>query len=100
MQRWSPRGRPWPRGSPRGHIFKFLALASNPQVLRLEPSSPRKFPCLRFEDSTIFCTVENARNLAENLRKLFLFSASGDRLKIILLLLLMGNGASESATVS
>ena len=20
-QRWSPRGRPWPRGHPRGHIF-------------------------------------------------------------------------------
>ena len=32
-QRWSPRGRPWPRGRPRGHIFKSLALASKPQVL-------------------------------------------------------------------
>ena len=28
-QRWSPRGRPWPRG----HILKSLALASKPQVL-------------------------------------------------------------------
>ena len=28
-QRWSPRGRPWPRG----HILKSLALASRPQVL-------------------------------------------------------------------
>ena len=27
-QRWSPRGRPWPRG----HILKSLALASRPQV--------------------------------------------------------------------
>ena len=27
-QRWSPRGRPWPRG----HILKPLALASRPQV--------------------------------------------------------------------
>ena len=27
-QRWSPRGRPWPRG----HILKFLALASKLQV--------------------------------------------------------------------
>ena len=26
LQRWSPRGRPWHRG----HIFKFLALASKP----------------------------------------------------------------------
>ena len=45
-QRWSPRGRPWPRGRPRGHILKSLALtlaskvkslalalASKPQVL-------------------------------------------------------------------
>ena len=32
-QRWSPRGRPWPRGCPRGHILKYLALASKPQVL-------------------------------------------------------------------
>ena len=33
LQRWSPRGRPWPRGRPRGHILKSLALASKPQVL-------------------------------------------------------------------
>ena len=26
FQRWSPRGRPWPRGRPRGHILKSLAL--------------------------------------------------------------------------
>ena len=39
-QRWSPQGRPWPRGRPRGQIFKSLAskvkslaLASKPQVL-------------------------------------------------------------------
>ena len=31
QQRWSPRGRPWPRGCPRGHILKSLAL--KPQVL-------------------------------------------------------------------
>ena len=29
-QRWSPRGRLWSRGRPRGHIFKSLAL--KPQV--------------------------------------------------------------------
>ena len=33
QQRWSPRGRAWPRGHPRGHILKSLALASKPQVL-------------------------------------------------------------------
>ena len=38
-QRWSPRGRPWPRGRPRGHILKSLALAlaSRPQVLENWP---------------------------------------------------------------
>ena len=53
-QRWSPRGRPWPRGRPRGHILKSLALASKSQVLGLEASSPRKLACPRLEDSTIF----------------------------------------------
>ena len=56
-QRWSPRGRPWPRGRPRGHILKSLALASKPQVLGLglglEALGPRKLPCPRLEDSTI-----------------------------------------------
>ena len=36
-QRWSPRGRPWPQGLPRGHILKSLALASRPQVLENWP---------------------------------------------------------------
>ena len=58
VQRWSPRGRPWPRGRPRGHILKSLALASKPQVLGLslglEALGPRKLPCPRLEDSTIF----------------------------------------------
>ena len=49
-QRWSPRGRPWPRGRPRGHILKslalaskikFLALASKPQVLKIALFSAR-----------------------------------------------------------
>ena len=44
QQRWSPRGRPWPRGRPRWHILKslaskvkFLVLASRPQVLENWP---------------------------------------------------------------
>ena len=41
-QRWCPRGRPWPRGRPRGHILKSLAskvksLASRLQVLENWP---------------------------------------------------------------
>ena len=53
-QRWSPRGRPWRRGRPRGHIFKSLALASKPQVLGLEALGPRKLLCPWLEESTIF----------------------------------------------
>ena len=55
-QRWSPRGCPWLRGRPwpRGHILKSLALASKPQVLGLEALGPRKLPCPRLEDRTIF----------------------------------------------
>ena len=55
-QWWSPRGRPWPRGRPREHILKSLALASKPQVLGLglEALGPRKLPCPWLEDSTIF----------------------------------------------
>ena len=34
-QRWSPRERPWPRGRPRGHILKSLALASKVKSLAL-----------------------------------------------------------------
>ena len=34
-QRWSPRGRPWPRGRPQGHILKSLALASKVKYLAL-----------------------------------------------------------------
>ena len=49
-QRWSPRGRPWPRGRPRGQILKSLALAL--------ASSPRKLACPRLEDSTIFWNVK------------------------------------------
>ena len=35
IQRWSPRGRPWPRGRPRGQILKSLALALASKVKSL-----------------------------------------------------------------
>ena len=41
-QRWSPRG----RFSPRGHIFKSLALALKLKPLASNPTSPRKCPVL------------------------------------------------------
>ena len=64
-QRWSPRGRPWPRGRPRGHILK--SLASKPQVLGLglEALGPRKLPCPRLEDSTIFEPLKFCRKTPE-----------------------------------
>ena len=85
--------------------FEVLVLGLEGQVLGLdlEASNPRKLPCPRLEDSTTFCTVEilleNARNLAENLRRPFLSFAIGDRLKIFFIIILMGSGASESAAV-
>ena len=55
------------------------------EVLGLKASSPRKLPCPRFKNSTIFWTVkillESARNLAENLQRPFQFSFFRDRLK-------------------
>ena len=39
-QRWSPRGRLWPRGRPRGHFLKSLALASKVKSLALASRPP------------------------------------------------------------
>ena len=75
-QRWSPRGRPWPRGRPRGHILKSLALAlaSKPQVLGLglglEALGPRKLACPRLEDSTIFKPLKFCWKTPESSRKI------------------------------
>ena len=67
-QRWSPRGRPWPRG----HILKSLALASKPQVLSLglEALGPRKLLCPRLEDSTIFEPLKFCWKTPETSRKI------------------------------
>ena len=68
--------------------FGVLVLGHKVQVLGigLEASRPRELPCPQLEDSAIFCNVgillENARNLAENWQRPFLFSAIGDRQKI------------------
>ena len=74
--------------------FEVLGLGFEGQVLGLEASSQRKLACPRLEDSTIFCTVEilleNARNLAKNLRRPFLFSAIGDRLKKLFVMIING----------
>ena len=43
-QRWSPQGRPWPRGR-----FEVFGVGFG-----LEASSPQKLACPRLEDSSIF----------------------------------------------
>ena len=60
------------RWSPRGHILKSLALASKPQVLRLglEALGPRKLPCPRLEDSTVFEQLKFCWNTPETWRKI------------------------------
>ena len=65
-QRWSPRGRPWPRG----HILKSLALASKPQVLENCPVLGSR-TALFFEPLK-FCWKAP---------KTFLLSSSGNRPK-------------------
>ena len=80
------------RTSSKTH-FEVLGLGLEGQVLGLEVSSPRKLPCPRLDDSTIFCTaeilLENARNLAQNLRRPFLFLAVGDRLKNFIIIIII-----------
>ena len=55
-QRWSPRGRPWPRGRPRGHILKSLALASKVKSLALasRPQVLENWPVLGSKTTLFF----------------------------------------------
>ena len=55
-QRWSPRGRPWPRGRPRGHILKSLALASKVKSLALasRPQVLENWPVLGLRTARFF----------------------------------------------
>ena len=59
QQRWSPRRRPWPRGSPRGHIFKSLALAS-------KPTSPQKCPALGSRTALFFAWLKRKKQTKDN----------------------------------
>ena len=77
--------------------FEVLDRGLESQVLGLglEASSPRKLLCPQLEDSSIFWIVkillENARNLAKNLRRPFLFSSFENRLKKILKIFFLEN---------
>ena len=55
-QRWSPRGRPWPRGRPRGQILKSLALASKVKSLALasRPQVLENWPVLSSRTALFF----------------------------------------------
>ena len=77
---------PWPR------TLKSLALASNPQILE-------NCPVLGSRTALFFVALKTPKTSRKIREHLFLFSAIKDRLKMFLLLSLMGNGASESATV-
>ena len=80
MQRWSPRGRPWPRGRPRGHILKSLALALASKVKSLalalasKPQVLENWPVLGsrtalFFEQLKFCwkTQETSQKICEHL---------------------------------
>ena len=80
-QRWSPRGRPWPRGRPQGQILESLALASKPQVLENCPVLGSRTAPLLFESLKFYWKApETSQKICEDL---FLFSSSGNRLKKI-----------------
>ena len=77
-QRWSPRGRPWPLG----HILKSLALALN-------LASKVKSLALASKPQVLENCLSSAR------RQHYFLNRYND----VLLLLLMGSGASGSASV-
>ena len=54
LQRWSPRGRPWPRGRPRGHILKSLSLASKVKSLASRPQVLENWPVLGSRTALFF----------------------------------------------
>ena len=54
IQRWSPRGRPWPQGRPGGHILKSLALASKVKSLASRPQVLENWPVLGSRTALFF----------------------------------------------
>ena len=53
-QRWSPRGRSWPRGRPREHILMPLDLASKVKSLALKPKVVENWPVLGSRTALFF----------------------------------------------
>ena len=71
-QRWSPRGRPWPRGRPRGHILKSLALASKVKSLALasKPQVLENCPVLGSRTALFFKQLKFRWKAPETSRKI------------------------------
>ena len=107
-QRWSPRGRPWPRGRPRGQILKTLALASKVKSLALasRPQVLENWPVLGsrtalFFGKLKFCgavekffnfleSVFSWRSLEKFLWRPFFFFFFGEHLRFVSLVLGLG----------
>ena len=72
-QRWSPRGRPWPRGRPRGQILKSLALASKVKSLALasRPQVLENWPVLGSRTAVFFELLKFCVALEKFFRKRF-----------------------------
>ena len=75
IQRWSPRGRPWPRGRPRGQILKSLALASKVKFLALasRPQVLENWPVLGSRTALFFELLKFCEALEKFLENVFLW---------------------------
>ena len=73
-QRWSPRGRPWPRGRPREQILKSLALASKVKSLALasRPQVLENWPVLGSRTALFFGMLKFCGTLEKFFGKRFL----------------------------
>ena len=77
-QRWSPRGRPWPRGRPQGHILKSLALASKVKSLTSRPQVHKNWPVLGSRTALCFELLKFCEALEKFFRKRFLMEIAGN----------------------
>ena len=71
FQSWSPRGRPWPRGRPRGQILKSLALASKVKSLASRPQVLENWPVLGSRTAVFFELLKFCGALEKFFRKRF-----------------------------
>ena len=70
-QRWSPPGRPRPRGRPRGQILKSLALASKVKSLASRPQILENWPVLGLRTAVFFELLKFCEALEKFFEKRF-----------------------------